>query len=42
MRQALEELAGKLNNETMQKLNYQLDGKHRPLAEIARDFLARF
>jgi glycine betaine/choline ABC-type transport system substrate-binding protein len=42
MRQALEELAGKLNNETMQKLNYQLDGKHRPLAEIARDFLAGF
>jgi len=42
MRQALEELAGKLNNETMQKLNYQLDRKHRPLAEIARDFLARF
>ena len=42
MRQALDELAGKLNNETMQKLNYQLDGKHRPLSEIARDFLAGF
>lgn len=39
MREALNELAGKLNNETMQKLNYQVDGKHRALAEVAREFL---
>jgi glycine betaine/choline ABC-type transport system substrate-binding protein len=39
MQQALTELAGKLTDQTMQKLNYQLDGKHRPLAEVAREFL---
>jgi glycine betaine/choline ABC-type transport system substrate-binding protein len=39
MRQALAELAGKLTDQTMQKLNYQLDGKHRPLVEVAREFL---
>jgi osmoprotectant transport system substrate-binding protein len=39
MREALEELAGKLDDRTMQKLNYELDGKHRPLAQIASDFL---
>jgi glycine betaine/choline ABC-type transport system substrate-binding protein len=39
MREALQELAGKLSDTTMQKLNYELDGKHRPLAEIAREFL---
>ena len=41
MRQALEELAGRLTDKDMQKLNYQLDGKHRPLAEVARGFLER-
>ena len=40
MREALGELAGKLTNQTMQKLNYQVDGKHRSLAEVAREFLA--
>jgi len=40
MREALNELAGKLTDETMQRLNYQVDGKHRPLAEVAREFLA--
>jgi len=39
MREALDELAGKLTDRAMQKLNYQLDGKHRPLAEVAREFL---
>jgi glycine betaine/choline ABC-type transport system substrate-binding protein len=39
MRQALAELAGKLTDRTMQKLNYELDGKHRPLADVARTFL---
>jgi len=41
MRQALEELAGRLTDKDMQKLNYQLDGKHRPLADVAREFLER-
>ena len=39
MREALNELAGKLTDRAMQKLNYELDGKHRPLAEVAREFL---
>jgi len=41
MREALNELAGKLTNQTMQKLNYQVDGKHRALADVAREFLAK-
>jgi len=41
MRQALEELAGRLTDQEMQKLNYELDGKHRPLADVAREFLER-
>ncbi len=39
MREALAELSGKLTDQTMRKLNYQLDGKHRPVAEVAREFL---
>jgi osmoprotectant transport system substrate-binding protein len=39
MREALNELAGKLTGKAMQKLNYQVDGKHRPLADVARGFL---
>ena len=41
MRQALEELAGRLTDRDMQGLNYQLDGKHRALADVAREFLER-
>jgi glycine betaine/choline ABC-type transport system substrate-binding protein len=41
MRQALEDLAGRLTDKEMQKLNYQLDGKHRALADVAREFLER-
>jgi len=40
MREALDELAGKLTDQAMRKLNYELDGRHRPLAEVAREFLA--
>jgi len=39
LREALDELSGKLTNETMRKLNYEVDGKHRPLADVAREFL---
>ena len=41
LRDALLELSGKLNNSTMQALNYQVDGEHRPVAKVARDFLDR-
>ena len=40
MRAALDELAGRLTDKTMRRLNYELDGRHRPLAEVAREFLA--
>lgn len=39
MREALDALTGKLTDRAMQKLNYEMDGKHRPLAEVAREFL---
>ncbi len=41
LRAALEELSGKLPDQTMQKLNYEVDGKKRQVAEVAREFLAR-
>ncbi len=41
MREALEELGGRLTDQEMQKLNYELDGKHRPLADVAREFLEK-
>jgi glycine betaine/choline ABC-type transport system substrate-binding protein len=37
--QALGPLAGLLNDETMQKLNFEVDDKKREPAEVARDFL---
>ena len=40
MREALEELSGKLTTATMRKLNYEVDGRHRPLADVAREFLS--
>jgi osmoprotectant transport system substrate-binding protein len=39
LREALLELSGKISTATMQKLNYQMDGEHKPAAEIAREFL---
>jgi glycine betaine/choline ABC-type transport system substrate-binding protein len=39
LRPALVELSGKIGSDTMRRLNYELDGKHRPAREIARNFL---
>jgi len=39
MREALLELSGKFINQTMQQLNYQVDGEHRPVAQVAAEFL---
>jgi glycine betaine/choline ABC-type transport system substrate-binding protein len=36
---ALRELSGKFTNAAMQAMNYQVDGLHRPVAEVAREFL---
>jgi osmoprotectant transport system substrate-binding protein len=40
LRNALSELSGKLNNETMRELNYQVDGRHLPVAQVAAGFLS--
>jgi osmoprotectant transport system substrate-binding protein len=37
---ALERLGGRLSAETMRRLNYAVDGEHRPLAAVAREALA--
>ena len=39
LRQALTELAGLFTDRTMRKLNYQVDGAHRPVREVAEQFL---
>ena len=39
LRAALDQLAGKLSDAEMRKLNYQVDGKHRPVGEVARELL---
>ena len=39
MREALLELSGKFTNQSMQRLNYQVDGEHRPVSQVAADFL---
>jgi glycine betaine/choline ABC-type transport system substrate-binding protein len=38
-REALLELSGKFTNQRMQELNFQVDGRHRPVAEVAGEFL---
>ena len=39
MREALAELSGKFTNQSMQQLNYQVDGEHRPVSQVAAEFL---
>jgi osmoprotectant transport system substrate-binding protein len=39
MRAALLELAGKISDEEMRRMNYQVDGEHRDIADVAREFL---
>ena len=36
---ALGELSGRIGSDAMRRMNYELDGKHRPAREIARNFL---
>jgi osmoprotectant transport system substrate-binding protein len=36
---ALQELSGRINDEAMRKMNAAVDLEHRPLAEVAREFL---
>jgi glycine betaine/choline ABC-type transport system substrate-binding protein len=39
LRAVLEQLSGKISDATMRQLNYEVDGKHRPAAEVAEEFL---
>ncbi len=39
LREALTALSGKLDNHRMQQLNYEVDGEHRSVAQVAADFL---
>jgi glycine betaine/choline ABC-type transport system substrate-binding protein len=39
LKTALQELSDKFTNRIMQQLNYQVDAEHRPVAEVAADFL---
>ena len=39
LHQALSELAGLVNDEAMRQMNYQVDGAHRPVREVAEHFL---
>ena len=39
VRGAIAELAGKISDVEMQKMNYLVDGEHRDIAEVAREFL---
>ena len=39
LREALSELSGKFTNETMRRLNYQVDGEHRAVSQVAAEFL---
>ena len=41
LREALIELSGKFTNAVMQGLNYQVDGEHRAVAEVAANFLKK-
>ena len=39
LRQALVELAGRFTDQTMRKLTYHVDGEHRPVRDVAQQFL---
>jgi osmoprotectant transport system substrate-binding protein len=39
LQQALVELAGRFTDVTMRKLNHQVDGEHRPVRDVAEQFL---
>jgi len=39
LRAALAELSGKFTTEKMRQLNYQVDGKHEPIVQVAKEFL---
>jgi osmoprotectant transport system substrate-binding protein len=38
MNAAIEELSGKISDTEMRRMNYEVDGEHRDIAEVAREF----
>jgi osmoprotectant transport system substrate-binding protein len=36
---ALAELAGKISDQDMQRMNYAVEGQHREMKEVVREFL---
>ena len=40
LEQALHQLAGKISDDDMRQLNYAVDGQHRDVKEVVREFLA--
>jgi osmoprotectant transport system substrate-binding protein len=41
VKQALDELAGKISDDDMRQLNYAVDGQHRDVKDVVREFLGR-
>lgn len=41
LRAALSELAGRFTEKTMRELNHEVDGRHKPVAAVASEWLAR-
>lgn len=39
VRDALQQLAGKISDDDMRRLNYAVDGQHRDVAQVVREFL---
>src|SRR5207245_2201310 len=39
LRPTLEELSGKISTVAMRNMNYQVDGQHRAVRDVAKDFL---
>jgi osmoprotectant transport system substrate-binding protein len=39
VKQALDELAGKISDDDMRQLNYAVDGQHRDVKEVVREFI---
>ena len=41
LHEALAELSGKFSTEKMRAMNYEADGKHRAVRDVAKDFLEK-
>ena len=41
VREALRALGGLITVDEMRQLNFEVDGEHRPIREVVRDFLAK-